>query len=154
MKKISPAILSMLLFSQIPIVSAEMYRWTDDQGNVTYSQSPPPDDRPVTTVAPPPPPSAEEAAASRERLDRQIEQLNAENEKKLKAQEERNKKAMEAEENRKRCEIAKKNLETLTSRPPNTLYSIDGKEYKRFTTEEYEAEIKKYKETISKYCGK
>lgn len=154
MKKTSLVILTMLLFSQIPTISAEMYRWTDDQGNVVYSQSPPPDNRPVSTVAPPPAPSAEESEAARARLDKQIEQLNAENEEKLKAHEEQSRKAMEADENRKRCEVAKKNLETLTSRPPNTLYSIDGKEYKRFTTEEYEAQIKTYEEAIAKYCRK
>lgn len=152
MKKTSYVILYALFFFLIPIVSAEMYRWTDDQGNTIYSQSPPPDARPVTKVAPPPKPSTDEASAARERLDRQIEQLNAENEKKLEAKKEQEKQQQEAAKNRERCELAKKNLEIMKSRPPNTLYSIGGEEYKRFTPEEYEAQIKSYEETVKKYC--
>ena len=154
MKTAGLIVLSALCAFQIHTVSAEMYRWTDDQGNVVYSQSPPPDDRAVTTVAPPPEPSQEEAAAARERLHRQIEQLNTENEKKLKARQEQSEAAEKAQANQKRCEQAKSNLEILTSRPPNTLYSVDGEEYKRFTAEEYDAKLKSYQDAIKKYCGK
>lgn len=36
--------------------ATEMYKWVDEQGNVSYSQSPPPDARNLRKIAPPPPP--------------------------------------------------------------------------------------------------
>ena len=54
---------------------AGMYRWTDDEGDVVYSQTPPPDNRPVKPIAPPPPP-AENTSQIQQQTQKLQEQLD------------------------------------------------------------------------------
>lgn len=50
------AIVTLTLLTPLA-VSAKMYKWTDDEGNVHYTQTPPPD-REAKTIAPPPTPKS------------------------------------------------------------------------------------------------
>ncbi len=138
-----------LYFSTIPAWST-IYRWVDDNGQVVYSQTPPPPGREARTVAPPPPP-AESPEAARQRLQKQLETLDALDEKRRKAKEEEQKKAQEARKKAEICQRARGNLEVLTKRPPNTLFKV-GDEYKRFTPEERDKKIEQMKKLIRQTC--
>lgn len=153
MKNIGIVCLSALFFSQISTLSAEMYRWTDSDGNVVYSQSPPPDGASSTIIAPPAAPPAGESEKARQRLQTQTENAEAQDEARLTANEEAKQKRATTAAMKEQCEVARKNLEMILSRPPNTLYSIDGgKDYKRFTPEERDAKVKTYQDAIRKNC--
>ena len=134
------------------IASAEMYRWTDAEGNVIYSQTKPTDGSDVTVISPEStsPKTPDDEAA--QQLNEQIEALNQRSEARLKAKQEAEKKKQEDQAKRQRCETARKNLETMQSRPPNTLYNIGNNEYKRFTAEEFEAKIEQLQKDIDEFC--
>jgi len=153
MKKIGIVCISALFFSQISTLSAEMYRWTDSDGNVVYSQSPPPDGRDSSIIAPPAAPPAGESEKARQRLQTQTEKAKAQDEARMTANEEASEKRAAAAAMQEQCEVARKNLEMIQSRPPNTLYSMDGgKDYRRFTPEEWDAKVKTYQDAIKKNC--
>ncbi|WP_456375750.1 DUF4124 domain-containing protein [Thiolapillus sp.] len=145
------ALLLILAFASATSVVAGMYRWTDDQGNVVYSQQPPPDDREHKSIAPPPPP-AEPVENSLEKSRELNEKLDAMAEERAKAREKQLRDKAEKKKRDARCESAKKNLKTLTERPPNTLYKTPDNEWKRFTPEEFTEQVKNLKKTIKENC--
>ncbi len=130
--------------------AAEIYRWVDENGTVVYSQTPPPDGRRTTTVAPPPPP-AEDPAVARKRLEEQIRRLEQSAEARRKAEAKKAKTREEAARREARCRQARRNLEILNTRPPNTLYRV-GDEYRRFTMEELEARRRQLEAAIEEHC--
>ena len=127
--------------------TAGVYRWVDDQGNVVYSQTPPPDGRDAKLMAPPPPP-AEDPEAAMERVRSQTEALDKASQERQKQLEERKKRAQLEAQRKANCEAARKNLETLRSRPPNTLYRTGEDEYRRFTIDELNQQMKDQEKII------
>ena len=127
--------------------NAALYKWTDDEGNTTYSEKRPPDVD-VEEISPPPKPPT--GGSNVENLDSVLKKA-AEND------ERRKEKAEEAridEENRKintkNCEIAKNNLASYV-RPQVRVKQEDGT--RAIATEEYRQEqIAKSKEMVSQYC--
>jgi len=148
-------IISLSLFLGIALVTTQalagMYRWTDDQGNVVYSQTPPPDNRPVKPIAPPPPPAAapQEAREKVQKLQQQLDNIAAERKEKQQEQE-------QAEQERKaraeKCTAAKKALQTIKERPSSTLWRLPDGSYQRFTVEERETQIGALNKSIQKNC--
>ncbi len=132
-------------------VSSKMYRWTDDDGNVVYSQTPPPDDRPSKSIAPPPPPTVapEKAQAETQKLEQKLDKIAQEREK---AKEEKAKKKEKSQADAAKCAAARKNKETLTSRPPNTLWGLPDGTYQRFTVDEREQKLEALNKAIRTYC--
>ena len=130
---------------------AGMYRWTDDEGNVVYSQTPPPDNRPVKPIAPPPPP-AENTSQIQQQTQKLQEQLDnfarERNEKKQKQQEAAQEKKQKAE----KCKVARSNLKSMQEKPPNTLWGLPDGSYQRFTVEERQKEIDKLNKIINENC--
>lgn len=144
------ATLSLAVLASMPATGA-MYRWVDDSGAVVYSQSPPPDGRGASTVAPPPPPSSS-ADAERQQLEDRLKQAAEERQKQqedVKKQQE----AATADANRKRnCDAARHNLDLILNRPPQTRFQMPNGEYRRFSDEERDAEIKKARDVVDKNC--
>ena len=132
--------------------TAGVYRWVDDQGNVVYSQTPPPDGRETKLMAPPPPP-AEDPDAAMERIRAQSEALEKASQERQKQQQEKKQKAQLEAQRKANCEAARKNLETLRSRPPNTLYRTGKDEYRRFTIDELNQQIKEQEKIIQENCN-
>jgi hypothetical protein len=144
------AALTAALLAATP-AGAAMYRWVDDSGAVVYSQSPPPDGRAASTVAPPPPPSSS-ADAERQQLDGRAKQAD-EARKKLQEDQKKQQETAAKDADRKRnCDAARQNLELILNRPPQTRFQMPDGEYRRFTDEEREAEIKKAREFVEKNC--
>jgi hypothetical protein len=138
-----------LLFIFPSLLSAETYRWVNDDGVVTFSQSPPP--------------SAEaekiklhggkssSGAGSQERLNNLRQRLedNAEDRELKKQAEAEEKKQLALKE--RNCKAAQSNLGKLQSLG-HGLYKTGG-EYKRLSEEERQSLMQKEREHIKANCG-
>ena len=131
--------------------SATMYRWVDDTGAVVYSQSPPPDGRAASAVAPPPPPSSS-ADAERQQLEGRLKQADEARKKQQEGQKTQQETAAKDADRKRNCDAARQNLELIQNRPPQTRFQMPNGEYRRFTDEEREAELKKAREFVDKNC--
>ncbi|HID46028.1 MAG TPA: DUF4124 domain-containing protein [Chromatiaceae bacterium] len=131
--------------------SAGMYRWTDDEGNVVYSQTPPADARPVKPIAPPPPPAENPGEIQKEtrKLQEQLDNIAKERDEKKKKQLEAELEQKKKEEN---CQTAKGNLKSIQEKPPNTLFALPDGSYKRFTMEERQKKIDAMNKIIKENC--
>ena len=143
------ALMTTLVLS--PVATAKMYRWVDDSGTVVYSETPPPDGRATSTVAPPPPPSSS-AEAEREHLESVLKQADEARKKQQDEQEKQQQAAAKDADRKRSCDSARENLELVRNRPPQTRYQMPNGEFRRFTDEEREAELKKIREFIDKNC--
>ena len=147
---LAAAATSLAVLATTPAIGA-MYRWVDDSGAVVYSQSPPPDGRAATPVAPPPPPSSS-ADAERQQLDnraKQADEARKKTQEGLKKQQEASAKDADRKRN---CDAARQNLELILNRPPQTRFQMPNGEYRRFTDEEREAELKKARDFVDENC--
>lgn len=105
---------------------AQMYRYVDENGQVTYSQFRPPEGTSSTTVRPPPPPPST-AADSRKAL---VDSLQKREETKQDQQETKKKqeeKLTEEKRLKQNCEAARKNLANLTAADNRQMVDKDGK---------------------------
>jgi hypothetical protein len=136
----------LLLF--INLVSAETYRWVNEDGVVTYSQTPPPDVNAETVNIKSQP--ASNADDSKKRLEELRQKLadSAEDRALKKAQ--KQEQAEIKAENRKNCSTARKNLEQLTALANRLYKTKDG--YVRLTEEDRQQKMQQAREQIKKYC--
>ena len=149
MKSAYPMLLFALLATE-PLW-AEVYKWTDADGNTVYSQVPPSDGRRPETVAPPPPPAEtpEQANARLDALQQQLE--DAREDRELKSQKEQ-KSASEAAARRENCAKARSNLQGLEQRARQLV--SDGKgNYRRLNPEEKAKQAAEYQKIIQRDCG-
>ena len=134
-----------------PVALAEMYKWTDEDGVVHYSQLPPPADAgvPVTEIDPPPDVDTDKA----------IKELEADRQKLHKMQEERQKQQeKQAEKERiaaifkRNCRLSRERLKTLET-GPTRVRAVDAEgNVTRTSVEEHQARIDEVKKKIEKYC--
>ena len=125
------------------------YKWVDENGVVTYSQTPPPR-QPAARVQGAPPP-AEDPTQAREKLDQQIKALDAARESRL---------ATEAEEEQERaqqaqidaaCEQARQRLQQFPGSPRALVKDPDGT-MRRVNDEEW-AELRREAENrVKEWC--
>lgn len=103
-----------LAVSVLPAVAlAAVYKWTDSEGNVHYTQTPPPDQK-AETVETHTGVSADEAKQNLEALKQKAGDKGAGEQAAPEQTEEQKKVAMEQEELRKKnCEVARQNLQVL-----------------------------------------
>ncbi len=77
MSNLYPTCLSIFLFLASTVSFAEMYKWTDEKGQVHYTQTPPQGIQSQELKAPPPPTIDPNAAQSKiDKLIKQQKQLN------------------------------------------------------------------------------
>ena len=124
-------------------ISAETYRWVNEDGVVTYSQTPPPqgESEVVKTYSAP----SSDAAAAKQRLQKLRQELaDREEDRALKKAEQK-----ESQESRKlreeNCKAARSNLQTLKSLG-NRLYKA-GDEYLRLSDEQKQERIEEAQTT-------
>ncbi len=143
-----PRILLMLLLLISTAISAETYRWVNEDGVVTYSQTPPPEGKSevVKTYSAP----SSDAPAAKQRLQKLRQDLaDREEDRALKkAETQENKKNRKIREDN--CKAASSNLQTLQSLG-NRLYK-SGDEYLRLSDEQKQERIQKARQQIEEYC--
>ena len=106
----------------------------------------------ATIITLPPDPPAESQKEAQEKLDGQIKQRNEADEKRILQKEAAAKKRAEAKYDRQQCANARKNLEIINNRPPQTLFQrVDGT-YMRLTPEEREEQIQQATDIVEKHC--
>lgn len=127
---------------------AKMYKWTDEDGNVHYTQQPPPGDVESTVVKPPPPVDTEKA---QDELKQQQDKLENLEEEKQKQQEEAAKSGEKNALYEKNCRISQARLKSLQNTGRVRAVDENGN-ITRLTTEEHNARIDEVKEKIKKYC--
>jgi len=150
-RRLSTTAALVVALSAVAPLSAGMYRWVDDSGAVVYSQAPPPDGREARSVAPPPPPSSS-ADAERQQLEGRLKQADEARKKQQEAEKKQQEPSAKDTDRRRNCEAARQNLELIQNRPPQTRFQMPNGEYRRFTDEEREAELKKAREFVDKNC--
>ena len=139
---------SLLILIASPL-SAETYKWVNEEGVVTYSQTPPPGQAAERIKL------REDAPANRPSSRDQLDQLrqrladSAEDRGLLKQQRQEEKEANEIK--KKNCQAARSNLSKLVGLG-NRLYKTGG-EYRRLSEEERQNLMQKEKEHIKKNCG-
>lgn len=129
---------------------AETYKWVNEEGVVTYSQTPPPDLEAERINIRSSAPSTEQS--SQEQLDQLRQKMadSAEDRELEKSQREEEKSALEIKQ--KNCQSARSNLQKLEGLG-NRLY-MKGGEYKRLTEEERQSLMTQAREQIKENCGK
>lgn len=143
-----PALLlgATLLAAAAGSLAATMYKWTDEEGNVQYTQTPPSKGSFQKMTPPPAPtssPAADKAEAPTTAPEAKEEGADAT------AQEEAERKKLEAAAAKHNCEVARKNLEIYTAfrRVMN-----DKGEVVVLSDEERAAKIKEANDMIERYC--
>ena len=138
------------LFIILPLHSplAAMYKWVDDEGNVSYSDQPPPDGNPQEI-------EKSSYGITDEESQYQLETLN---EKANAAKQERDIEAgvanQQLERNdtiKKNCEIARSNLELLTSQSRVTLKDAEGNDY-FLPDEDKQSKTLDARANVDRYC--
>ena len=97
----------------------------DENGQAVYSQFAPADGKPSETVKPPPPP-AESPEVARQRLQQQLQKFEDNREDQSLAAEKRQQSENEAQQAKRRCDAARKNLEVLNGRARQLYQTSDG----------------------------
>ncbi|HPE79580.1 MAG TPA: DUF4124 domain-containing protein [Gammaproteobacteria bacterium] len=97
----------------------------DENGQAVYSQFAPADGKPSETVKPPPPP-AESPEVARQRLQQQLQKFEDNREDQSLAAEKRQQSESEAQQAKRRCDAARKNLEVLNGRARQLYQTSDG----------------------------
>jgi Skp family chaperone for outer membrane proteins len=129
---------------------AATYKWTDENGETVYSNTPPPDGaRNVEKVKNPPPRSSKSAS---EKTKEDAAAFNERREDRKTAEQDQKKMQQAEAERKKQCEQMRQDVETLTTKPVVRRASEDGGEPVVLTGEEREAEVKELRESIKKNC--
>jgi hypothetical protein len=147
-----PVICALLVFtaSSPAADSQNMYKWTDDQGEVHYTQFPPPGRK--TEIMQPPPPPAEPPTGSENDLQKQLDTIKQQNDKQLQETREADQQAEIQKIRKKNCETAHKNLINL-NRGGNVRYMGPNGEAIRLTEEERQKRIDETNQQIKENCS-
>jgi hypothetical protein len=147
-----PVICALLVFtvSSPAADSQNMYKWTDNQGEVHYTQFPPPGRK--TEIMQPPPPPAEPPTGSENDLQKQLDTIKQQNDKQLQETREADQQAEIQKIRKKNCETAHKNLMNL-NRGGNVRYMGPNGEAIRLTEEERQKRIDETNQQIKENCS-
>lgn len=133
-----------------PGVGAAMYKWTDENGQTVYSQSPPPKGN-VRQLKKAPGPNPVEAERARETLQREIERSYDEASAREQANGEEEERQRDLEARTKNCDAARSNLTTIRNLGRSRILTPDG-EYVFLSEAEREVKINDAQAGIEKYC--
>jgi Domain of unknown function (DUF4124) len=147
-----PVIGALLVFAAAsPAADAQdIYKWTDDQGEVQYSQFPPPGREAEKLYAAPPP--AQSPVTIENGLQKQVETMEQQNKEQLQGAKDAKQWAEIQKIRRKNCETAHKNLINL-QRGGNIRYKGPNGEVIRLTEEERQKRIDEANQQIKDNCN-
>ncbi|MEJ2610677.1 MAG: DUF4124 domain-containing protein [Candidatus Thiodiazotropha sp.] len=140
----------MLLLSLSTAALAETYRWVNEDGVVTYSQTPPVEGESETVNIKSGPSS--DAAASRKKLQELRQNLADKSEDRALKKAEKKQQAEELAIKKHNCESARKNLEQLIGLG-NRRYKV-GDEYLHLTEKQRQQMMQKARDQVKEFCGK
>ncbi len=143
-----PSFAFLLLIVTVPLHAA-MYKWTDENGKVVYSQSPPPQGK-AEKIKPPPQP-VESSSAAQKKLQDQLQRLEDRREDRHLEGEKITKEKKKVKEDKAKCDKVKADLAALSGGPNRLFRNADGN-YQRMTTEEREKRIDDRKKYIAENC--
>ncbi len=130
-------------------VSANVYKWVDEDGETHYSQIPPKEQQVELIKAPPPP--AIDPNKAQQQLDQLIEQQSADR----KAQDEQRKQAVRSAEQenirQQNCQTAKRNLQQYQDNPGRRSIDEDGNVV-HLKEEDRQQKIKQQQQSIKEFC--
>jgi hypothetical protein len=129
---------------------AAMYKWTDENGQTVYSQTPPPSGEAVRirkNAAPDPGQSARAREELRKELERSYDKTVEQEQARSKKADEQRERATRA----KHCESALKNLAIIENLGRRRLRTPDG-EYKILSEDDREVRIRETRAQIEKFC--
>jgi Skp family chaperone for outer membrane proteins len=127
---------------------AETYRWVNEEGVVTYSQTPPPDIQAETVdIKTSPTKGAVDSQKKLEELQQKM--ADSAEDRELKKAQKREQAEIKAE-NKKNCNAARINLEQLTALGNRLYKTEDG--YVRLTEETRQKKMQQAREQIKEYC--
>jgi len=127
-----------------------MYKWTDEQGEVHYSQFPPPGHKSEKMQAPPAP--AQSAESAENDLQKRIETMDKENKEQLQGTKDAKQWAEIQKIRRSNCETANKNLVNL-QRGGNVRYMGPNGEVMHLSEEERQKRIEEANAQIKENCS-
>ncbi|MGH8582961.1 MAG: DUF4124 domain-containing protein [Gammaproteobacteria bacterium] len=134
----------------VACVGAETYKWTDEQGQVHYSQSPPPG-RPAQTIAPPPKVDTEAAIKALEEQKKRMEKGAKKVEKQAKKAAEKQQTEKHEADRKQACETWRQNLEKLRNVPVYKTTVEGGREY--LTDDQRQAETESTERKVAEHCN-
>lgn len=138
----------LLILAPLPL-SAETYKWVNEEGVVTYSQTPPPGQSAERVKLRGSSPST--GPSSQEKLD-QLRQRMADGAEDRQLKKQQRQEEQEAKKlKQQNCASARSNLSSLQGLG-NRLYKMDG-EYRRLSEQERQDLMQKEREHIKKNCG-
>jgi len=144
-----------LLLTLLPhtTVFSDIYKWKDDSGEVHYTQARPPTGITAETIegAPPPPENQAEVRKEEQKLQQQVDEMNARIAQQDEADTENQQHEQLAEANKKNCIAAQNNLSKLQLGGNRRYLTPDG-EVIRLTEEERQQRTDDANEQIKKYC--
>lgn len=154
-KRLTPVLLAIsLAVTGTHLTAAEssgsgIFKWTDEAGQVHYSQFRPSNQSAEELLATPPPTTSPEAASNK--LNEQVKAMDERRVAEKEAKEERTARDEINAQIVKNCETARKNLANLQHGANNAIRTPDG-EVKRLTDEERQAMVNDANGQIEKYC--
>lgn len=147
-----PVICALLVFATMsPAADTQyIYKWTDDQGEIQYTQFPPPGRKAERLNAPPPP--AQSPQTIENDLQKRIETMDKENKEQLQGAKDAKQWAEIQKIRRSNCETAKKNLVNL-QRGGNVRYMGPNGEVMHLSEEERQKRIDETNKQIEENCN-
>ena len=129
--------------------NAAIYKWTDANGHVHYSQNPPPDGRKSVEIKPPPQPADTPSAVKEMKATEQ--KFEKSRKERLKEQKDRAAAEKKATEKKARCNEARHSLQRLTT--TNRVYKTDAQGNRRRVPEpERQADIERARKDVAEFC--
>jgi hypothetical protein len=131
------------------VAQAQIYKWTDSDGVVHYSQSPPASGQAEIIDAPPPP--AIDPVKAQEEIDQLIEQQQKADAIKHGEMQAREKALQQQQIRSQNCEKAKQNLQSYQNNSGRRFVDAEGN-VTRLPEEERQRLIKESQDKVQQYC--
>ncbi len=142
--------LCLLLAAAAPaVLAANMYKWTDAEGNVHFTQEPPPPGVQGQKLAPPPPP-AESPAKAQSQIKAMEQQFNSAQQQRQDAAKKAQQEAHYDAEKKQKCAQARSRLQKA-QRPRVNFVGPDGT-VRRATEEQRQQQIKDSEKQVKEFC--
>lgn len=140
-------IFPLLLVLATGSAGAEMFKWTDANGNTQYSQHPPAGVQAERLKSAPAP----QSAPAPKSLQQQVEDMDKRAEEQNKRKAEAAKKKQDAANRKINCENAHKNIEQLNYGGNRLMKMPDGS-YQRLDEKQKQAQLEKNRKAIEAFC--